>query len=201
MLPGKYVYHGAPETLVGGRLVSLFALEALDPVAFREAIAKYGGREGAPYVRIPGTDLRFNDTIHCAPIHPWYVRQARRDAGIDPGPAAAASAGRRFFRIPIASFGDDPVIWYRGRTLWVNGAPGADVPLEPPPEEFEPFDAGRYRELTAVPPEYGLRIREALEAGRRPLMFVTIPHVLVAGRIDLAESTEIDPDEPPPWER
>lgn len=201
MRPGRFVYHAAPEELVGSRLVPLFALEALDPGAFASAMAKYAGRESAPHARIPGLGIRFNDTVHCAPIHPWYVRQARLAEGVDPSGLHGAAVARRVYRIPIESFAGQQVIWFWGRTLWINGAPGEDVPLEPPADEFEPFDPQRYRELTAVPAAYREHLRACLARGKRPLMFVTIPHVLVVPSIDFSAAEVVDPAEPPDWER
>ena len=200
MVPGRFVYHAATPRLIGARLVPLFALEALDPAVFRDAMAKYEGREAAPFVAIPRLGIRFNDTVHCAPIHPWYIREAREAEGVIPGLGAIE---RRFYRIPVASILVNPVIWYRAQTVWINGAPGDGdaVAAEPPPDEFEVFDPDRYTELTKVPAAYRVRLRESLAANKHPLMFVKIPHVLVAGPIDLAEAEIIDGSSRPDWER
>jgi hypothetical protein len=69
-------------------------------------------------------------------------------------------------------------------TLWINGAPGEDVPVTPPLEEFEPFDSGRYRELADVTDAHLAYLFRMKEEGKPPLLFVHIPHVLVAGPID-----------------
>lgn len=199
MEPGAFVYHGAPANLIGRRLVSLYALEALDADAFLRELSRYAGRESAPEVTIPGLGLRFNDTIHCAPIHPWYILQARVAEGL---PAIGPMTERVTYRIPLSSIAGNRVVWYTARTIWRNAVPGDDaVPDRPPEDEFEPFDPDRYSELTAIPPAYRPRIRESLAAGRRPLTFVHIPHVLVAGSIDLADASVVDPSTPPDWER
>jgi hypothetical protein len=199
MEPGPFVYHGAPRDLVGHKLVSLYDLEALNPAAFAREVSKYRGRESAPEFRIPGLGRRFNDTVHCAPLHPWYILQARIAEGL---PATGPMVERVSYRIPLASILVNPVVWYQARTIWINGAPDrADVPAEPPADEFEPFDPARYSELVALPAAYRPRIRESIAAGRRPLMFVHIPHVLVAGPIDLADAEVVDPMRPPEWER
>jgi hypothetical protein len=199
MEPGRFVYHGARTDLVGNRLVSLFALEALDPGAFRKEISKYSGRETVLEFVIPGLGCRFNDTIHCAPVHPWYILQARMEEGLVPtGPMSE----RTYYRIPLESITANRVVWYQARTIWLNAAPGegSDVASTPPRDEFEPFDFERYSELTAIPSAYRPRLRESLAKGRRPLMFVHIPHVLVAGSIDLAGAEIVDPLIAPEWE-
>jgi hypothetical protein len=198
--PGRFVYHGAPANVVGNRLVSLYALETIDPGAFRREISKYAGRESAPEFVIPGLGCRFNDTIHCAPIHPWYIFEARIAEGLV---LTGPMSDRTYYRIPVSSLNGNRVVWYQARTIWLNAAPGevGDVPSNPPADEFEAFDAARYSELTAIPPAYRPRLRESIATGRRPLTFVHIPHVLVAGSIDLADATIVDPFAPPKWEQ
>lgn len=198
MEPGPFVYHGAPSELIGDRLVPLYALEALDPAAFSRELTKYQGRESAPAVRVPILGCRFNDTVHCAPLHPWYILQARLAEGAPTG----LMTQRTYYRIPVASITVNPVLWYRAVTIWINGAPGAgsEVPAEPPAEEFEPFDVARYSELTALPDTYRPTMRDMIAAGRRPLTFLRIPHVLVAGAIELTGAEIVDPTQPPDWE-
>ncbi len=101
---------------------------------------------------------------------------------------------------PAGAITVNPVVWYVARTVWINSAPGEPVPLEPPASEFEPFEPDRYSELTAIPDTYRPRLREIVATGRRPLMFVTIPHVLVAGPIDVSAAEVVDPAVPPDWE-
>ena len=55
-----------------------------------------------------------------------------------------------FFEIPLERFGVHPVLWYSWQTLWINGAPGEQVPLTPPDDEFETFDVDRYSPLPNV---------------------------------------------------
>ena len=59
------------------------------------------------------------------------------------------------------------LVWYSWRTLWINGAPNEDV------------------------------LRWMQTRGERPLMFVHIPHVLVAGPIDVTGLRTVSWDEPP----
>lgn len=90
-----------------------------------------------------------------------------------------------------------PVVWYSGKTLWINGSPNDDVPLKPPAEEFEPFDPSRYQELTAPTDRHLAYLKTMRERGRRPLMFVHIPHVLIAGPIDVSGLEPVPLHTPP----
>jgi hypothetical protein len=88
-------------------------------------------------------------------------------------------------------------VWYSAKTLWINGAPHQDVRLTAPEDEFEPFDPARYRELADVTNAHLTYLRPMTETGQRPLMFVHIPHLFVAGPIDVSGLDPIPWDQPP----
>jgi len=54
----------------------------------------------------------------------------------------------------------------------------------------------RYKELSEVTHAHLTYLRRMKESGRRPLMFVHIPHVLVAGPIDISGVRVVEWDEP-----
>ncbi len=193
-----FVYHGVPRGMVGEVIYPLNQLDAVAPEAYELQKSKYAGREAVLDFRIPQLGLLFNDTVHCAPLHPYHLFSARERLGLDP-PRAGVARTRGFtglfFEIPLERILVHPAAWYRWETLWINGAPGENVPPTPPPEEFERFDASRYSELSAVPADHVSYLRRMKERGQPPLLFVHIPHVLVAGAIDVRGLREI------PWDR
>jgi len=103
----------------------------------------------------------------------------------------------RFFEIPLERIKDSATYWYRWRTRWINGYPGEDVPLAPPIDEFEPFDVARYRELSEVPSAHLAYLEQSKAAGKPALMFVHVPHVLVAGSIETRGLRQISWDDEP----
>jgi hypothetical protein len=112
------------------------------------------------------------------------------------GPSPAWSPGR-FFEIPLERIEGHPTYWYRWQTPWINGYPGDyEMPLAPPLEEFEPLDFVRYRELSEVPAAHRAYLEQRKVTGRPALMFVHVPHVLVAGAIDTSGLGQIFWDEP-----
>jgi hypothetical protein len=196
-----FVYHRVPGDMVGGVVYPLNQLAAIAPETYEFQKSKYAGRETVMDFRIPHLGLLFNDTVHCAPLHPYHLFDARRSLGF---PVPRASARQRtsrfnglFFEIPLERITAHPVAWYQWKTLWINGAPNEDVPLAPPLEEFEPFDPSRYRELTAVTDSHLSYLARMRERGQPPLLFVHIPHVLVAGPIEIRDLRVIPWDEPP----
>jgi hypothetical protein len=198
------VYHGVPSGMVGERIYPLNQLAAVAPDAYELQRAKYLGREAVLDARISQTGLLFNDTVHCAPLHPYRLFAARERLGFDPPRASASRTSGTsrfsglFFEIPLQRILAHPVLWYRWETLWINGAPDEDVALTPPLDEFERFDPGSYRDgIAEVTDAHLAYLRRMKEEGKRPLLFVHIPHVLVAGPIDTHGLRVIRWDEPP----
>jgi len=182
------VYHAVPPEMSGTVLVPLNELASVSPEAFEHQRSKYTDREAVLDARITTAGLRFNDTVHCAPLHPHHLYRLR--ARLDMLPPVRAGQARpwwtpgTFFEIPVERIQASAAYWYRWETPWINGYPGEDVPLAPPLDEFEPFDAARYRELTEVPGVHVSYLEQTKAQTKKSLMFVHIPHVLVAGRID-----------------
>lgn len=199
-----FVYHGVPSDMVGDLIYPLNQLAEVAPEAYELQRSKYLGREAVLDARISRDGLLFNDTVHCAPLHPYRLFAARERLGFSP-PRASASRTRGtnrfsglFFQIPLERILLRQVLWYRWETLWINGAPNEDVPLAPPLDEFEPFDRARYRELADVTEAHLAYLWRMKDEGKQPLLFVHIPHVLVAGPIDTRGVQLIRWDEPRP---
>jgi hypothetical protein len=194
-----FVYHGFPGEMVGEMLYPLNQLGQVSPDAYQLQKSKYRGREAVLDARITQAGLLFNDTLHCAPLHPYLLFAAREALGFDPprvSPSGPYFSGR-FFEIPLDRILIHPVLWYRWETLWINGAPGEEVPVAPPLDEFEAFNAERYRELAEVTTAHLTYLRRMKQEGKRPLLFVHIPHVLVAGPIDTSGLRVVRWDQPP----
>lgn len=177
--------------MVGTVLYPLTELAGLSSEAFALQRSKYAGREAVLEARISASGLRFNATVHCAPLHPHRLFLLRKQMDLLP-PVSTTQAEPPpwrpglFFEIPIERILAHAVYWYRWLTPWVNGYPEQDVAPAPPLDEFEAFDSARYQELSAVPRAHVEYLRRAKQDGRRPLMFVHVPHVLVAGPIETA---------------
>ena len=194
---GKVVYHAVPPSMTGDVLFPLNQLRRTMPELYDRQVAKYAGREQVLQFRIPGLGVLWNDALHCAPIHPYWVAKARAEAGV-----VTSNFGTECFCIPLERISDHPVAYFRNATFWINGRPGEDMPDEPPAEEFSAFDPIRYRELADVPDAYAAFLGEMASLGRRPLTFPTIPHVLVAAPIDISGLEIVNADhEPEPSEQ
>ena len=194
------LYHAVPLDMEGTVLVPLNELASVSSQAFERQRSKYKDREAVLDARITTSGLRFNDTVHCAPLHPHHLYCLR--AGMDMLPPARPEQTRgwwtpgTFFEIPLERI-QASAYWYRWETPWINGYPGEDVPLAPPLDEFAAFDADRYRELAAVPHAHVTYLKERKARKKQSLMFVHIPHVLVAGNIETAGLRQITWEDKP----
>jgi hypothetical protein len=180
------VWHGVPQGMVGDTVVPLGQLRSLDPDLYETQKAKYAGREAVLDFQIPLLSCGFLDTVHCSSVHPHKIYRARQEAGFElPSRSDSGWGIGLTFEIPLARILVNRTAWYSWRTPWVNGYPYEDVPAEPPSDEFEDFDPARYTPLPDVPDRHRLYLARMREERRRPLTFVHIPHVLVAGSIDI----------------
>ena len=185
--------------MVGDVIYPLNELARVAPDAYELQRQKYVGREAVFDARICD-DWLFTDTVHCAPLHPYRLYSARRKLGFNPPPARKARkhvGGLFFYEIPVEQIVTHPTFWYRWETPWINGYPGEDVAAAPPLDEFEPFDIENYRELPDVPDAHRAYLRRMKDQGKRPLMFVHIPHVLIARPINVSGFQVVPWDEPP----
>ena len=196
--PVSVVWHGVPQGMVGETLVPLGQLRSVDVGLFEAQKAKYAGREAVLDYRIPLLDCGFLDTVHCSSVHPHWIYCARRDAGFDVPARSDHGWGIGLaFEIPLERILVNRTAWYSWRTPWVNGYPHEDVPIAPPGHEFHDFDPARYAPLSDVPDLHRQYLARMRQERRRPLTFVHIPHVLVAGPIDIRDCRIVRWDEPP----
>jgi hypothetical protein len=197
-----FVYHGVPAGMVGDAIYPLSRLERVAPEVYEFHRGKYRGREAVLDARITDDGLLFNDTVHCAPLHPYRLYAARAEMGFEPSPATdlpplTPRMTGFFFEIPLERIVDHRTLWYRWKTPWVNGYPHEDVALTPPLDEFEPFEPDRYRELPDIPDAHRAYLQRMKEQGRPALQFVHIPHVLIQGPIDTRGLRKIAWETPP----
>lgn len=166
------LYHAVPPGMAGTDLVPLNVLATVSSEAFERQRSKYTGREAVLDTTITNSGLRFNDTVHCAPLHPHHLYRLRARMNmlpaIRPEQAQLDWAPGTFFEIPVERILAIDAYWYRWETPWINGYPGEDVPLAPPLDEFEPFDADRYRQLTEVPAAHISYLEESKAQQKNP---------------------------------
>ena len=169
----------------GSVLYPLNDLRDRHPDVYRSELAKYAGREGVLGYRVPHLGVAWADTVNLSALDPRLLVAERRRQGVP----FSRLLERRLARIPVERVAATPAAAYRASAHWINSRPGAEVALEPPEADFSPFDAATYAEVRDVPSAHVAYLKEQLAAGDYALGFVFIPHVLVAGPVDLAGLT------------
>ena len=181
----RYVYHRRAPGFRGETIYPLHALAERFPDLYDAQRAKYAGREALMDNIVPLLGRRWNDVVHCAPIHPHRVYRALAEAGDAP----QLGERRQFFRIPVGRLAGVRAVWF---TYPADERPAFPIGAD----QVAWFDPTRYEELTAVPPRTCAYYRAELAAGRPPLLYRHVPHVLVDGPIDVADVDIIEWHQP-----
>jgi hypothetical protein len=178
-----YLYHLCAPDFRGNMLYPLDGLREALPDIYQRECVKYGGRESVLNFVIPGLGVTWGATVNLSALDPAHLVTTRRKLGVP----FSNLLTRRVLRIPVDRIAKLPAVRYNSTTHWINSSPGdPSVPLTPPEHEFFPFSAAVYEEVTQVPQLHLEYLQRQLARGERALGFVFVPHVLVAGAIDVS---------------
>lgn len=164
------LYHLVPRKIVGPRLLPLNRLRAKSPELYDAYVRKYAGRQELLAERIPNLDCLWNDVLFMTAVTPLQIRELHEEAG---------------FTLPeLHWFEIDPaeleiswlqVYWYR------NAGHGQKYEAG----NWERFHPDLMTQLRSVPKVTREHYAEAALAGRKPLAFFRIPHVLYRGSLEI----------------
>ena len=166
------VFHFVPEPLHGSTLYPLHELERVAPEAWRREVTKYEGREEVLDATIPVLGCRWNDVLHFATVPPSTIAALLGEVGLEP-------LRRRAFEVDTARF--DPA-----RTVvFLNRRAGGVDPFAEP-SQWLPLDDAYVETLREANEETRRYYAECVAAGRRPLLYGHLPHVLYRGSLDVS---------------
>ncbi|VAW39409.1 hypothetical protein MNBD_CHLOROFLEXI01-186 [hydrothermal vent metagenome] len=175
----NFLYHRLPNDLVGSYLYPLNQLQTKFPAVYDRQVKKYSGREQLLQRKIPILNCLWNDVLHFSPVHPSSIRDAVLAAGFK-------KFSTHWLQIDPEIAGMSPhnavIYLYSPRQ---EGSP-------PNIEDFLPFSLTQFSQLDGLPEAATSYYREMREAGKQPLLFHLIPHVLYRGVIHLPEATIIE---------
>lgn len=172
-----YLYHLAPQNLVGTTLYPLNQLKEKRPELFEKEVSKYAGRERVQDIRIPSLgNCLWNDVLFLVAVPPAELRRALVEAGL-----TLPTLTLRFFEI------DPRALNLAHTTVMLPGRSGRLDDCEYKP--FDPANLGTYSRLSHQTVEY---YREQKELGRRPLLFAYVPHILYRGTLNISESRIVE---------
>jgi hypothetical protein len=171
-----HLYHIALQRLVGKELVPLNKLRYESFALYNQAIAKYQGRGELMRVVIPPLNCLWNDVVFLTAVHPSDFGRVFEQAGSSLRKGA-------FYQIDA-------------RTLDRNRL--AMLLYEGKDEEtrvFRSFSFSDFPKYARIPDGTVEYYRAELAAGRRPLIFHKIPHILYKGSINVAEAPIVEIDQ------
>ncbi len=173
------IYHMRPTRIAGKRLLPLNVLCARYPELSKQVMAKYKGREAVPKRPLPELGCTWADCVMFATVHPSKIRDSIVRAG-----HTWPERGIRFLGIRA----DNAAFSARNTVIWLYSDTGR-ADFATPKADVVPFTVERVAELKDLQSGTQSYLREMKQAGRRPLLFVGVPHVLHRGEIprDLCE--------------
>ncbi len=178
-----HLYHLCSREFRGSVLYPLNDLRAIHPDLYAREREKYSGRERVLDFIVPRIGVRWADTVNLSALDPRRLVEERRSLGV----AFSNFFSRRLLRIPIERIAELPATRYVATTHWLNSRPhDPNAPTAPPETDFSDFDPQTHQETADVPPLHRIYLQEQKANDAVALGFVFIPHVLVAGPIDVS---------------
>ncbi len=164
-----HIYHRIPRNMTGNVLYSLNELLGIDSVLYEAHAAKYEGREHLMEELIPLLrNCRWNDVIFMAAVHPTRLRTAFETAGFPrPHPFQAFE-----FDVDLLDHSRMAVI----TTMEMNQ-----------PSTYEPFNPSNFAKYDVIPQRTWDYWEEERIAGRHPLHWMHVPHILYHGSLDISQ--------------
>lgn len=179
--PKQYLYHRVPDKVVGASLLPLNTMknpetleieaevkEALKK-AYETAMEKYAGeyRKTIPEKKVPPLNCTWGDVLQFSPVHPALLKEALEAEGFEPQET-------KFYQI-------DPALLSSENTTIYLYNEDKDAP-----DEFTEYDPEKLKEFSKLAKETQRHYAQARAEGKRPFLFVGVPHVFLKGSLDVS---------------
>jgi hypothetical protein len=167
----NYVYHGAPEQMVGRELIPLNQMRDTHPELYALHRAKYEGREEILERQIPLLDCLWNDVLQFLPLHPAKVFKLQVELGLIP-----KVPSYKFFEIDPSLFDSEKAV------IFFKSAPGEEnVEVK----WFKDVDLAAIQEIPQATVDY---YKTLVGSGELPFNYQFIPHIVYKGSIDVSKT-------------
>ena len=164
----KFLYHRVPDNMEGNILHPLNSLRELHPEIYAEQIKKYEDRKNILERKVPLLECLWNDVLHFTAVHPRDVAKAYAKAGL-------AYKDHESFQVPAELITGPKSVVFTYKSGTVTGADN---------KEFEIFDLEKLEMYQQVPERTIDYYKKSVAAGKSPLVYQFVPHVLHKGSID-----------------
>lgn len=174
----RYLYHGVPrnvEKADDGRTIihPLNMLKEKFPGLYELEAQKYGMseyRRQIPEKLIPTLkNAAWGDVVQLTAVHPNDLLRALREVGVTPREL-------KFYQV------DPELLDPSKTTIFLHREDLEDTD----PNNFAPYDPAALEEHATIPDETKKYFREVHERGRKPFLFVGVPHIFHHGPIDVS---------------
>lgn len=167
----SFLYHMKPEGMRGTILHPLNTLKGEYPELYMKHAAKYDDRPDLTEQFLPTLEAAWNDVLHFTAVDPEELKQALIDAGMEP-------KAMPFYKV------DPSLLDPKKTTVYLYQDKSSDVKLNP--QDFQEFDPEKLDQHATLPEETKEYYKEVFAKGKRPFMFVGVPHILHKGSIDIS---------------
>jgi hypothetical protein len=167
----NYLYHGVPKNIEGNVLYPLNTLKQLFPELYQKEVEKYKGREFIMQQKIPTLDCLWNDVLHFTAVHPSSIKKALFEAG-------------RKNNLEIKFYEIDPKILDPKKTIiYLYKYKNSSEKMRE--DNFESYDPDKIPLFSSFPEETKEYYKAEILAGKKPLLFHKIPHILFKGSLPI----------------
>jgi hypothetical protein len=178
-----YLYHAVTPDMVGTHLHPLNTLknpeelEVEDEIkeklkqVYEQEIAKYDteSRDRIPEKEIPPLNCTWGDVLQFSPVHPQLLKDALIAAGFQPRES-------QFYQI------DPKLLASEDTAIYLYKKPGDETP-----DAFAKYDPESLEEYSKLTKETKDHYAERKALGKKPYLFVGVPHVFHKGSLDVSK--------------
>ncbi len=168
----SYLYHIVKEDFEGGTIYPLSVLKEVYPEKYGVHAAKYTDRKHVTELFIPQLQCYWNDVVHLSAVNPNEVVKKLRKAG-------AKKHTYSYYEI-------DPTTLDRAKTVVYPNNPRENS-RKVSEKDFVAFDPDDLEKWNRIPDETVEYYEKSFAEGKRPLLFVFVPHILYKGTIDVSD--------------
>lgn len=162
----------------GDTLYPLNQLATVNPELYEQQAKKYKGREHVMKYPVPILDCLWNDVLHFSLVHPREVKHALVTAG-------QKVPTLRAFEIVVSRLEPHLTVLYRH----LNAKPEDNATWA---DNFVTFDATMLATINHLPQHTKAYYAETVGQGKRPLIFMGVPHILYKGSLNVAATPVIE---------
>ena len=174
----NYLYHRVPDVLKGNILLSQNMLRKRHPTLYRESMKKYQGRRHILKPKVRFLNCSWSDVIYLSPVHPRKVANALRIAG------DKSKQKIKFYKINPKKLNPEKTIVY----LYKYDTMAQEGNLD----NFTHFSIKNLSKYNKIPNKTLKYYKDEIKAGRKPLLYHFIPHIVYNGNLSVKDAEIIE---------